>query len=61
MASNYNLRDKKLADMPLPRARPAKKEDTLYQLEVIEEDANGRVKVHYVGYGVEHDEWRDKK
>ncbi len=37
------------------------KDDELYALEVVEEDPyNSRVKVHYVGYGVEEDEWRDK-
>ena len=67
MPAKYDLRKqqkkdyKKLADMPLLRARPAKKDDALYELEVLEEDTtNGRVKVHYTGYGSEHDEWRDK-
>ena len=36
--------------------------DKLYQLEIIEEDAtNGKVKVHYTGYGSDDDEWRDKE
>ena len=67
MAAKYDLRKqqkkdyKKLADTPLPRAKPVRKDDTLYELEVLEEDTtNGRVKVHYTGYGSEHDEWRDK-
>ncbi len=64
MAAKYDLRKqqkkdyKKLADTPLPRAKPVRKD---YALEVLEEDTtNGRVKVHYTGYGSEHDEWRDK-
>ena len=49
---------KKLVDTPLPRAKPVRKGDTLYELEILEEDTtNGRVKVHYTGYG---SEWRDK-
>ena len=67
MAAKYDLRKqqkkdyKKLADTPLPRTRPARKDDALYELEVLEEDTtSGRVKVHYTGYGSEHDEWRDK-
>lgn len=66
MAAKYDLRKqqkkdyKKLADTPLPRARTARKDDALYELEVLEEDStNGKVKVHYTGYGPEHDEWRD--
>ena len=42
------------------RKRP--REEKLYQLEVIEKDRqNRRVKVHYVGYESEYDEWRDEK
>ena len=68
---SYQLRErdwknyKELADLKLPRAERAAKQvqdDHLYELEVIEEDEySGRVKVHYIGYGPEHDEWRDKK
>ena len=68
---SYQLRErdkknyKELADLKLPRAERAAKQvqdDHLYELEVIEEDEySGRVKVHYTGYGPEHDEWRDKK
>ena len=53
MAAKYDLRKqqkkdyKKLADTPLPRAKPVRKDDALSELEVLEEDAtNGRVKVH---------------
>jgi len=35
-------------------------EDQLYEVDVLEEDdETGRVKVHYVGYGEEDDEWKD--
>ena len=67
---SYQLREhdqknyKELADLKLPRAEQAAKEvqdDHLYELEVIEDEYSGRVKVHYTGYGPEHDELRDKK
>ena len=43
MAAKYDLRKqqkdyKKLAYTPLPRAKPVGKDDTLYELEVLEED-----------------------
>ena len=59
-STGYNLRNqeskdyKELSTVRLPRAKPVKNTDKLYELEVIE------VKVHYVGYGSEYDEWRDK-
>ena len=63
-STGYNLRNqeskdyKQLSTLRLPRAKPVKKTDKLYELEVIEEDVYAsRVKVHYVGY---NDEWRDK-
>ena len=63
----YQLREKKrtnykeIENVKVPRARAIKKKDKLYDLEVIEEDEyTGRVKVHYIDYGAEHDEWRDK-
>ena len=34
--------------------------DQLYPIEVVEEDGD-RVKVHYVGYGLEDDEWRKRE
>lgn len=55
-----NYRD--LADLKLPRARKLKSEsvDRLYAVEVVEKDEEGgKVKVHYVGYGPEYDEWKD--
>lgn len=66
-STGYNLRNqeakdyKVLSTLRLPRAKHVKKDDKLYELEVIEEDVyTSRVKVHYVGYDSEHDEWRDK-
>ncbi|MCG8620647.1 MAG: hypothetical protein MJE68_01430 [Proteobacteria bacterium] len=42
------------------RKRP--REEKLYELEVIEKDRQNRhVKVYYVGYESEYDEWRDEK
>ena len=70
MASNYDLRTRERknydeSSIPaLPRSRPTqpKKDTTLYELEIVEEDSyNERVKVHYLGYGSEDDEWRHKK
>ena len=51
---------KQLSDLQLPRLR-AKQDDKLYDLDIVEEDVlTQRVKVHYIGYGSEDDEWRDK-
>jgi len=64
----YSLRKKprrnyqELADVKLPRTRRlmSRPEDQLYEVDVLEEDdETGRVKVHYVGYGEEDDEWKD--
>ena len=55
---NYKL----LADIDLPKAKrscTASKKDELYAV-TIEERQDTRVKVHYVGYGSQHDEWRDE-
>ena len=63
----YQLRQKErvnyrnAADIQLPRARRSTKNDKFYELEIIEEDEyTGRVKVHYIGYGTECNEWREK-
>lgn len=63
--ASYDLRKKErkdykqLSDLQLPRLRAAK--DKLYELEIVEEDVlTQRVKVHYIGYGSEDDERRDK-
>ena len=51
---------KQLSDLQLPRLR-VKQDDKLYDLDIVEEDVlTQRVKVHYIGYGSEDDEWRDK-
>lgn len=36
-------------------------DDTLYPVSVCEneQDEQGRVKIHYIGYGSEHDEWKE--
>ena len=48
---------RKHADAQLPRIRATKRVDKLYELKVIEEDTiNGKVKVHYTGYGSDDDE-----
>ena len=68
MATRYELRkkDKKnykdVALVQLPRAKRIKQKDTtLYELEIVEEDVyNNKVKVHYIGYDSDDDEWRDK-
>ena len=58
---------RQLADVKLPIVRKGRgrveesssTSDTLYRLQILEEDQeNGRVKVGYVGYGDEFDEWR---
>ena len=63
--ASYDLRKKEwkhykqLSDLQLPRLRAAK--DKLYELEIVEENVlTQRVKFHYIGYGSEDDEWRDK-
>ena len=51
---------KDLSDrLRLPRwRRSIKEEQKLYPVEVLEEnEENQRVKVHYLGYGDEHEEW----
>lgn len=50
---NYNEAD----SLRLPRASSSRVEDKLYPVTVLEEDSD-RVKVHYVGYSSEHDEWK---
>lgn len=58
-----NYRD--LADVKLPRAHKSKSElaaDRLYAVEVVEKDEEGgKVKVYYLGYGPEYDEWKDEE
>ena len=63
----YNLHSctrkdyKTLAEPKIPRATRQKKADcsqALYPIEVRERQENS-VKIHYIGYSDEHDEWRD--
>ena len=52
---------KQLADsFKLPRAKkiPTSR-DKLFPVKVLEPE-NDRVKVHYIGYGEEYDEWKDR-
>ena len=52
---------KDVSQIQLPRAKHIKKDTTLYELEIVEEDVyNNKVKVHYIGYDSDDDEWRDK-
>lgn len=55
---------KEIANIQLPRARRVtgnpRTADELYPIEVVEDDYNGRVKVHYIGYGEEFDEWKQE-
>ena len=61
----YNLRSSEpksySLDVKLPRATriPMRsKEDELYPIDVVERDGD-RVKIHYIGYGEDEDEWRE--
>ena len=65
----YNLRERKEKSykedgLVLCRERVCKgkgSKDELYELEVVERDrANHRVKVHYVGYDSDDDEWHSE-
>lgn len=64
----YSLRNreiknyKELTQLKLPRIqRRSQKNTTLYELEVVDEDAyTNRVKVHCIGYGSDDDGWRDR-
>ena len=67
MATGYDLRKKDeknykdLCNFQLPRSKRIKKDPTLYELEIVEEDVyTNRVKVHYIGYDSDDDEWRDR-
>lgn len=62
----YNTRKKKvdykkLNDVEgIPRGKRRKDNDELHPVEVVERDAvNGRVKIHYIGYSTNEDEWRN--
>ena len=52
---------RELADIKLPKAERAKRldPDALYDVQILERDvANGKVKIHFVGYSSSYDEWR---
>ena len=58
---NYAPEVKERTTNNIPRAKAVKQKDKLYELEIIQEDEYlGKVKVHYIGYGSEEDEWRDR-
>ena len=65
-STGYNLRNpeardyKQLSTVHFPRPKSVRNTDNLYELKVIDDVYTSRVKVHYVGYGSEYDEWRDK-
>ena len=46
-----------LTTLRLPR-RKAESKNKLYNIEIVDE--KGEVKVHYVGYGSEYDEWKPR-
>ena len=43
-----------------PRLHKKKQDDTLYPVEILERE-EGKVKVHYVGYGSSDDEWKEEE
>ncbi|KXJ17937.1 Coagulation factor VIII [Exaiptasia diaphana] len=44
---------------PLKKRQTSKKDNNLYDIEVTEVDkAKKRIKIHYIGYSTEYDEWR---
>lgn len=65
MASEYNLRKRerqdyqKLADIQLPRqTKGSEIREKPYPIEVVEREGE-HVKIHYIGYGDDEDEWRE--
>ena len=58
--SNY----KELSAINLPRGiqrrpkRVTKPREQLYAVDILERGENGRIKVHYIGYDSEYDEWK---
>ena len=62
MASEYNLRKRerqdyrKLADIQLPRQTKGSEMREFCPIEVVEREGE-RVKIHYIGYGDDEDEW----
>ena len=63
MAYSLRQQEKKVyrTDTKLPPARKTTATDKLYPVEVLEKnEERGQVKVHYVGYGSEFDEWKEE-
>jgi len=63
-AKRYNTRGKhvdyKSSDIFPVARQPRPQKSKLYPIEVIERDnVTGKVKVHYIGYGSNGDEWND--
>ena len=65
MASEYNLRKRerqdyrKLTDIQLPKqTKGSKIRKKLYPIKVVESEGE-QVKIHYIGYGDNEDEWRE--
>ena len=42
----------------LPRMRRQQKDSATKDVEIVDRDAMGRVKIHYIGYNSRHDEWK---
>jgi len=58
--STHRPNYKFLADIELPKAkRSCTKKDKLYAVTIVGRQGT-KLKVHYVGYGSQYDEWRDK-
>ena len=54
----FNYRE--MVEIKLPKKSRSKDKD-LYAVDVVDDnDGQGRVKIHYVGYSSSHDEWRDE-
>ena len=65
-SSRYNTRKRKVDYKKLnevegiPREKRRKDNDELYPIEIVERDTiNSRVKIHYIGYSTNEDEWRN--
>ena len=65
--ASYNLRNsdrknyRQLSNPRLPRAekiRQVHDPEKLYEIEVVERDGE-RLKVHYIGYSSDYDEWKE--
>ena len=65
-SSRYNTRKRKVDYKKLnevegiPREKRRKDNDELYPIEIVERNTiNSRVKIHYIGYSTNEDEWRN--